>query len=184
VSERHPVFEHFHLDFGFLDPNALEDQSIQRVKNLLPFLDRFDAAEVGRLVDVCQRLGISEWARLHLVDRLSNEDHARYFPSDDQLLEQLDRLAADRHGEWAISFWLEGFDARDDPRERIFNLIDSWLGSDATLRGLRIAGQCLALRGTRDDLPLLDKHMISGPQDEIASLRRSVRFVVRRRSLE
>ena len=179
------ILKHMHHQFGFMDSEREKYLTIQHLDNLLPYLDRLGEHELRRLAEVCRQwLKIPEWSKQHIFDWLSEKYRKEYHPSDDDLLQDLDEFVADTHGVWRVRHWLEEFDERHDPRNRVLSIIDCWLASHPTVECLRIAAECVQVIGTRKDLSILDKYTIEGPPDKVANIKESTRFFVHRRSLD
>jgi hypothetical protein len=157
---------------------------VQRLENLIPYLDRLGESQVWQLVEVCRQIGIPHWSQKNLYSRLSEEHRKRYHPSDDELLQDLSEFAAQENGIWRVERWLEEFDKRHDPKSRALSLVNCWLAFNPTVRGLQIAAVCIQAVGTRKDLSILDQCTIEGSPDEIAKIKESTRFAVYRRSLD
>ncbi len=112
------------------------------------------------------------------------EYQKHYYPSDDELLQELDELTADKYAERRVIPWLEDFGKRHSSKSRALKVVDCWLAFNPTLRGLQIAAVCIEVVGTRKDLSILDQYPIEGSPDEIAKIKESTRFAVYRRSLD
>jgi hypothetical protein len=178
------ILKHIHHQFGFMDSEREKYLTIQHLDNLLPYLDRLGEHELWQLAEVCQRLGIPEWSKQHISDRVSEKYRKQYHPSGDDLLQDLDDFATDSHGVWRVMYWLEEFDKRHDPKSRVLSIVDRWLASRPTAEGLKIAAACVQTIGTRKDLSILDKYAIEGPRDKVANIKESTRFFIHRRSLD
>ncbi len=161
-----------------------EHWTVQRLENLIPYLDRLGESQVWQLAEVCRRIGIPQWSQKNLYSRLSEEHRKRYHPSDDDLLQDLNEFAAQENGIRRVDHWLEEFDKRHDPKSRALSLVDCWLAFNPTVRGLQIAAACIQSMGTRRNLSILDQYIIEGSPDEIARIKESTRFAVYRRSLD
>jgi hypothetical protein len=177
------ILKHIHHQFGFMDSEREKYLTLQHLDNLLLYLDRLGESELWQLAKVCQRLGIPEWSKQHISDWLSEKYRKQYHPSDDDLLQDLDEFVADTHGVWRVRHWLEEFDKRRDPRNRVLSIVDRWLASHPTVECLGIAAECVQVIGTRKDLSILD-NTIEGPRDKVANIKASARFFVHRRSLD
>jgi hypothetical protein len=70
----------------------------------------------------------------------------------------------------------------DFPRREL-SLLDTWLASNRSLRGLMIAAECLKHIGTRNDLNLLNRYSIDGETEAIEKIKADAEFSVRLRSL-
>lgn len=179
-----PLFEHVHFHFGFMESERQKYLTAQHLENLLPYLDRLGEHELWECAEACQRLGIPEWGERHLSHRLSEVHRRRYYPSEDDLLQDLDEFAAQPHGVWRVRHWLEESDKRHKPRNHALSIVDRWLASQPTIRALEIAAECVQAIGTRNDLSMLDKYAVEGSLDKIASIKASAHFSVCRRTLE
>jgi hypothetical protein len=60
----------------------------------------------------------------------------------------------DKHAEQRITYWLEDFEKRHDSQDRALHIVEQWLASNRTEKGLQIAAACLQNRGIREDLSL------------------------------
>ena len=179
-----PIFEHLNSSFGFMEIHRQKLVKIEHLKNLLPYLDRLSKYELWQCAEVCQRLGIPEWSNQHLSKLLDEKNRKRYHPSDDNLLQELDKLVADKNGVWRVKYWLEEFDKRHESQIRIMNIIDRWLSTHSSIDGLKIVAVCLEFIGTRKDLSILDKYKIEGDPEEILKIKTNTKFGLYRRTLE
>jgi hypothetical protein len=183
-----PIFKYFSDHFHLNKANSkkyLDSGKLQKiVQNLLPYLDRLDDFQLWQLAEACKEFKIVQWSQQHLLPRLTDEFRRRCHPSDDDLLQALDKFAADKDGEWRVTHWLEEFDKRYDLQSRILSLVDCWLAFNPTVKGLQIAAACIQAVGTRQDLSILEQCTIEGSPDEIARIKESTRFAVYRRSLD
>jgi len=179
-----PLFRLIGSTFGFLDSEKQKHLTVQHLERLLPYLDCLNGFQVWELAEVCQWMEISEWSRKHLSSRLSEKHQKRYHPSDDDLLQDLDEFATDKHGVLRVTYWLEEFDKRHDPKSRALSIVDCWLAFNPTVKGLQIAAACIQSVGTRRDLSILAQYTIEGSPDEIARIKESTGFAVYRRSLD
>jgi hypothetical protein len=178
------ILKYIHYHFGFAEFGNRKFLTRQHLNSLLPYLDRLGESEVEECAEVCQRLRIPEWSQKHLYSRLSQEKRKHYHPCDDDLLQELDELAAEENDLWRVKNWLEKFDKRHDSKSRVLTLVDCWLAFNPTVKGLRIAAACIQAVGTRKDLSILDQCTIEGSPDEIVRIKESTRFAVYRRSLD
>jgi hypothetical protein len=128
---------------------------------------------------------VADWVRTHLVPRLSAKEQERVRAADRMLLTALDRAFDDTQFEPHLRHVFEG------PRgERIalpanpISLLDQWLSSHRTVRGLAVAGECLRHIGIRRDQELLDRYPIEGDPAAVERVKAGVRFSVCRRTLE
>ena len=186
-------FEHFSIYFGFSDIS--KTHLVQnKIDNLIPYLNRFSDQLVNELALFCQNHGLSDWMTENLKERLNRESKRLYFPTNNDLLEDL-RKAGDI---WRVSSWLQNFDERGDKRERVLEILNEWFTSykdqdnfNRRVPGYEHAANCLRIMGKREDLRILDKYVslqenssnANFEKDMIADIRKDVDFEVKWRSL-
>jgi hypothetical protein len=178
------VFEHIGHHFGSNNSETGKYLAQRHLDALLPYLDQLDDFSLFEIAETAQRLGIPEWSQQHLKGKLDEKWRKRCLPTDEDLRQDLDDFASAADGEWRVRFWLEDADKRHDPKQRILGVVDKWLGSHATIKGLQIAGRCISSIGSRSDLGLLDKYVVDGPEDSLAMIKESTRYFLYRRSLD
>ncbi len=182
-----PVFKMLNCTFGFSITGRQEYLTKQHLERLAPYIDMFDDDVLWHLAELCQRLGIPNWKREEISNRLSEVWRIRYYPHDDDLLLELDNVAASLRPDsgfliWHFTHWIEEFEKRNDSRAQM--IVERWFDQNHTLKGLKIVAAFLIVKGTRRDLALLDNYEIDGPKDEISRIKDDVRFSVCRRSLD
>jgi hypothetical protein len=142
----------------------------------------FLAWETERAVGSDQ--GVAEWIRRHLVRRLPPEDQMRVQVADEMLVKSLDRNFQETRFGPHLGFL---FEDREGQRfvfpERQVRLLDGWLSTHRTVRGLEVAAECLKHIGTRPDLELLDRYPIEGNAGEVDRIKSNARFSLRKRTL-
>ena len=104
-----------------------------------------------------------------------------YFPSDLDLLTDLDEIEKQGERSSPIWFWLERFGERGDPADRPFSVLKQWLVQLPSPTRYGIVAAALAIRGSRKDLQILP----SEPgNSETARLVEDAKYSVMRRSLD
>ena len=181
------VFKHLNWTFGFHITGRQERLTIQHLDRLVPYLDRFEEDELWGLADVCQSLGIPEWKKEYISSKLTEMWRKRFYPSDEDLFRELDEFIAGPHQDsqhliWMLTHWVEKFDKRHDSRAKL--IMEKWLESNPTVRGLSVIAAFLKVRGTRKDLAILDKYEIEGSNEEISKIKSDAKFAIYRRSLD
>jgi hypothetical protein len=182
-----PIFKMLTWTFGFIESGRQEYLTKQHLDRLAPYIDKYDENILWDLAEICQRLGIPEWKKEDISRRLEEKSRIRFYPTDEDLIRELDEIEASPHLDsghliWHFTHWIEEFDRRHDYRAQI--IVERWLGLNCTLRGLQVVAAFLKVKGTRRDLVLLDKYEIAGPKDEISRIKDDVRFTIYRRSLD
>lgn len=182
-----PIFKMLDWTFGFFVTGRHEYLTKQHLERLSPYIDKFDDHLLWHLAELCQRLGIPEWKRDEISNKLSEECRIRFYPNDDDLLRELDNLAASSKSDlglliWYFTDWIEEFEKRHDSRAQM--IMERWFDQNHTLKDLMIIAAFLIVKGTRRDLALLDKYEIAGFKDEISRVKDNVCFSEYRRSLD
>ena len=182
-SERKPM-QDISYSFGFMNGEMGNKLTKRHLDNLLPYIDQIDPDELWQVAEVCQRLGIPEWSKQYLSGKLDVRWRKQYLPTDEDLLQELDELALDEHGEIRIANWVEDAQKRHDLNQRILSIVDRWLGMMPSKRRFQLAAKCVSAIGDRDDLKLLDKYIIEDEEASITKIKQSTRFAVSRRTLD
>ncbi|MFZ4730078.1 MAG: hypothetical protein ACOYMQ_15650, partial [Pseudanabaena sp.] len=175
------VFKHIALFFTF---GSERPQSLDHVKRLLPYYDYLNETELRILETICQRYKAFEWGRQHLKNRHSKNTLEEYYPSDNQLLQELDDLSNHEHGVLKVLWWTERLEERYTTHQEALTLLESWLASNPTMQNYRIVCECLKLIGSRQNLSLLEKYEIVGSPTEVSQIKMDTQFTVYRRTLE
>jgi hypothetical protein len=193
-------FEHIGSFYGF-STIGLRDRLEQRhVDVLLPYLRRLNDSALHDLAEFCERHGKREWGFMHLkpefdqrraqlskvaVDKRKVIDRQGryYFPSDADLLQELDGIEQRNQSHGLIYHWCERFDQRQDPHAHWRQILDQWLSQKPNLGRFHVVADAILDHGTRSDLELLDKE-IEGDATEIGRLRLNGIFGVKRRTLQ
>lgn len=194
-------FKHVGLFFGLSTVGLRDRLDLQHLMVFLPFVNRLDDLALSHMVDFCEQRGYLEWSVIHLkpefdrrraqlpkvmkekqelIERLGR----RHFPSDTDLLEELDWIEErGEHFQGHLYYWCEEFRRRQDDHTRWRGMLDEWLSRQPTVARFRVLTNAILEHGTREDTDLLSKHAISGDSDEVDRLRASARFGVMQRSL-
>lgn len=180
-----PIFHYVNYIFGFLDSEKQKCLNVQKLDNLLPYLNHINKITIEHIATACKQMQIPEWGHKNLSNYISEQERKLYYPSDDDLLEELNEIALHQNSEWRVISWLKQFDdIRYTPdQHHLLSVVDCWLAFNSTVKGLKIAAAYIQAIGTRKDLSILDQYTIEGSPDEIAKIKESARFAVYRRSL-
>jgi len=179
------IFSHIIMKFRMKYLTNQRHFTRQRAKNLLQYINRFEDSEISDFAETLEIIGIPEWNRKYLAKYLNEEDRRRYIPSDEDLVQEVKKYANYEDGLWYVqNIWLEEFDKRHDTKDRLFNVLNKLIESETSVKNLEIISECIKLKGTRQDLLLLDKHKIEGSFDEVFTIKKDTQYHVYRRTLE
>jgi hypothetical protein len=129
-----------------------------RLDAILPYLDFLGEHDVHSLWSACNVDGFQEWRRKHLDARLSETWRPRCAVNDEDLFEELDRIAASAHRR-AHHFWIERFEERGDPPGRPIQVVRKWLDARRTIEAFEVAASCVVEGGSREDLSVLKGYL-------------------------
>jgi hypothetical protein len=182
-ADKHAV-RYIQLDLGWhytdseIPPRIVAD----RIANLLPYVSRLDENDVFDMAHRCEALGLSDILR-GLGTYLPDKTRKHLVPTDDDLAEELDHLAALEHGAWHVQFMVESSVKRGEDPARLAQAVAGWLRHRIDLQALAIAAEYLALAGGREGISLLD--LWGGDANEVAfrRARSDTLLRIRRRTL-
>lgn len=178
------IFSHTIMTFRMKYLTTQRYFTQQRAKNLLQYVNLFEDSEISDFAEALEIIGIPEWNRKYLAKYLNEEDRRRYIPSDEDLVQEVKKYANYEDGLWYVqNIWLEEFDKRHD-NNRLFNVLNKLIESEPSVKNLKIISECIKLKGTRQDLLLLDKYKIGGSFDEVLTIKKDTQYHVYRRTLE
>jgi hypothetical protein len=199
--ENENAFVHISSFFGFYTTGLMDRLEQRHLDVLLPFMVQLGDSDLSSMAEYCRRHGRRDWAIRHLkpeFDRrrnaLAQEDDRsdvhverlgrHHFPSDDDLLEELDRIEQkSKHFGWDGNRWSEQFDERGDDHSRWRQLLEVWLSKEVSVSRLRVVAAAILGHGTRADLAIISNHIVIGAENEIEELRSNTVFGVMRRSI-
>jgi hypothetical protein len=168
-------------------PNEGNPITLRHLRNLEPYLDRMNRDEILFLaweteMSIGSNPDVAEWIRTNLVPRLPLEDQSRVEAADQYFLAHLDRAFAETGFDPHLGFIFQGRRGQTSPERRL-RLLDVWLSHHRTVRGLKVAGECLKYIGTRRELELLNRYQIEGDAAEVERIKGDASFRLRKRSL-
>jgi len=158
--------------------------TVKKLNNLLPYLSFFKSSEISHLAGGCDRNGLQSWARNHLYELLSDKDKKFYFPTDNDLVAELLKESKEKHVlDYVEVSWIDRFDKRNDPKSRIFRIIEMLLEQEPTLDTLRIASLCIKVKGSRSDIDILKNYTYFGDEEEVSKIIRDTEYFLCRKTL-
>ena len=194
-------FEHIDGFFGFFVAGLSDRLELRHLEVLLPYLGRLSDITLSSMAEFCERHSHRDWGRVHLkpefdqrraqlpqvtkenktyIDRLARH----HFPSDADLLHELDWIEQQGdHYYGHLYHWSEEFERRQDDHARWQRILNEWFSRNPTAERFSLFADAILEHGTRSDIDLLYKHVISGDPNEIERLRKNARFGIMRRSL-
>lgn len=187
IKECPPDIDLFHFITHTFEANIMGYKitlTENRINNLLPYLSLFKNGEISDLVSRCERNGLQLWARNHLYELLSDKDKKIYFPTDDGLVAELKTESKKEHVlDYIEVVWIKRFEERNDPKSRIFKIIEMLLEFEPTLNNLLIAALCVKVKGNRADINLLKNYIYLGDEEKVSKVLIDTEYVLCRKTL-
>ncbi|MDH3601306.1 MAG: hypothetical protein OEU26_16945, partial [Candidatus Tectomicrobia bacterium] len=156
--------------------------SLRTLEALLPFIDLVDDGNVLDLWNLCNERSWYDWRRKNVDFRLSEKWRKTAGVDETLLFEELDEFVNGSRSIGFIEHWIEHFEKRGDPHNRLMTGTKHWLEQRRTIAALKVAAQILTVAGRRDDLTVLNSVEIE-PQDEAKAVRNDTEFAVFHRTL-
>lgn len=155
----------------------------ERLTALEPHLARLREHDLELLWEACGSTVTAQWwRRVHLEKHLADHQRRALGIGDEHLLKEL-ALRAEAGGAGSMQLWLHGFDRRGDPPRRPLEIVRAYLADTGSMSAFEAAARCVAARGKRSDLGILD--LLQAPVGHEADLiRADTRFAVFMRTLD
>ncbi|MCY1219405.1 hypothetical protein D9M72_313790 [compost metagenome] len=156
--------------------------TLSRARTLESQLDLLSEDCIQTLWHVANIEGHFEWRRSHLDSRLKGNWYGTEFLQEHGVETTLTELeTAEPKRAWR-SHWLERYVETGGKLETAFALVARWLVKRGTMDALELAAECVADKGARADLRILEAHgSPDGPEAD--AIRQDARFAVYRRTL-
>ncbi|MCO8266391.1 hypothetical protein NKF06_07290 [Haloferax sp. AB510] len=169
--------------FGFRTTGRSELITADQLRALSPYLEYIDDLGTVRVVEKAIALGMADWARDIVKPHLGEQYRGRYFPSDEELMEQLtDRVdPSDENSHLHVRYWLERFDERQDSMAHAFDILEQWLERNRSIFRYQVVATALKERGSRSDIDILEP--IPSTDDQYQRVYDDAAFGVRLRTL-
>jgi len=192
------LFRYIDMFFGFMTKGLHNRLTQSHLEHLLPFVRLLSGSTLRDILEFCVRNGLRSWAEQNLQDecvrrsKLPTEDRKEtdgnglrrhYFPTDEDLLIELDRLEKDKIAPFRIYYWMLELEHRLALTNRSWPVLERWLEHTCTERRFNMVAEAIANRGNRRELQLLNKFQVEGDPDRIRSIMESTIFTVKRRTL-
>jgi hypothetical protein len=163
--------------------------TLQHLENLEPYLDRLTEDQVLQLAwnferEIADNSKMANWVRRILIPRLPVDERSRVRASDECLMSHLDRQLQNVTFGPNLRYLFEDPDGnvRAQP-DHVMRIVESWLSTNRSVRGLAIVAECLKCIGSRNNLTLLDRFLVSGDQSQIDLIKADTKFAVLNRTL-
>lgn len=195
------VFRFIDSFFGFRTEGLSDRLGQSHLESLRPYLNHLAALAIDEMITHCHAYGYWDWALVHLrtecmrrIDANSEGDEQqrivsvtrRWFPTDQDLLAEFDRLENAELSRLAGSVWvwLERLSGRDIRPDRLFTLLEQWVNASPTVARFRVAAAILRNRGQRTALKILRSKHDKTLASTVDLIVLNAEYKVKRRSLD
>lgn len=195
------IFQYISFFFGFTTSELSDRLTIEQLESLQPWIECLDGICIAQMCQFCRTHGYWDWAlrflrqeffrRCEEARQQGKEDRPfisgslkEYFPTDQDLLSDLDQLERNPPSNSDLWFWSERFITRGDPPERMFQILEDWVKNAPSIHRYRIASSLVRDRGSRSHLRMLQSCTDLYENAEGQALFADAQYAVSRRSLD
>jgi len=183
IQGRENIFEFIASLFGCQVYGKSEYLTLDKIKNITPYLNDIRPNEIGYFGQHCQKLGAVEWSKEYLYKRMDPLYKKILHPTDDQLYSEIIEILRRDRIDGYVYRWVEEFDERKDPKERMIGLLVKLLDNVQTYKAVKFVSLSLIINGSRNDINILERTFPHEISLKVDKLREAVKFRVYRRTL-
>ncbi|MFX1284521.1 MAG: hypothetical protein ACFFB5_12750 [Promethearchaeota archaeon] len=183
LKDRDSIFKYISSLFGCNTLGKREYLTLEKMKNLIPYLNHIPPNELGYFGQHCQKIGEVEWSKMYLYERMDPLYKKTLHPTNDQLYSEIESILKLDDIFGRTYFWVERFDERKDTKERLLGLLSQLLDKSPSYKSAEFVSICLKLKGERRDLNILDHEFPEEISYKIKRLKEATRFRIYRRTL-
>ncbi len=148
-------FKYLDFTYGFTIYSQGKHLTLHHLTHLEPYAERLRRDEQLTCAEYCYRQGgeFINWCTKHLSQEVNDVYRSRYYPTDDDILRQLDINSG--HLRNHTLYLLEQFSKKKDHTQFI-DILRRWLQNKPTCQKVEAFAACIELIGTRADVSILD----------------------------
>ncbi|MBI2513259.1 MAG: ATP-binding protein [Opitutae bacterium] len=190
------LFEHCGTLFGFRTTGLTERVDLPLLRRLAPYARHLDDMNLDDFIHTALRLGETEWVQREFREECERREKVRTeddekkwrnvrrerFPSDDELIAELDEMAGKKDRAYELPFWFERVEDRVGSRERGWNVCGKWFARGRTAAKWTFVAEGVARLGNRSHLEAFRRWKPEGMTPELSLIEAGVTFDVMRRS--
>lgn len=181
IKENPNALEHVGAHFGFHTTGLQEKIKERHIHCLMPYLDRLSQIEILDLIRQCEKFNLNKLAENKLIPLLS-EEYRHNYPSDELILEELNKLLKDTSWvgrKYRCEEDISNRKSKDSP----FSILQTWLETNCSIEAFKIASEIISNKGKRSDIAYL--HDAKERLKPLSiSIYNEVKFSIMARSLE
>ncbi len=188
------LFQHVNSFFGYMTVGLEHRLSLRHLENLLPFIELLPDSALRDMLRFCSTNDLRDWSELHLkpecrrrttVSPASQAESflREHFPTDSDLIVELEKLESRPRPEWGIYYWLERFKERIGSIARGWTALISWYTKSPTEERFKILAHVVQWHGTRKELAALANLQVTHSSDATLLQLKNAEFSVKRRAL-
>jgi hypothetical protein len=178
------IFQHIDHTFGINRTERRDLLTKEKLNSLIPYLALLNDMRVKDLAGACVENGWLDWLDSHLLPFLDSSDRKQVFPNDSDLLEEIQKMALEKHPTRAHAMVRWG-GRRGITNERIIAVLRIFSINAHAIKDLELICFFLAEIGTRQDLNIIDNVSVTEATDVVraAQLKEGTQYLVRRGNL-
>jgi hypothetical protein len=156
TDEAGGLLTHVGMNFGFNTYGRSELISREHLISLEPYLEAISDLDLVHIAEKADELGMSDWGTEHIQPLLSKDYRQNHYPTDEDILRELNNLADGEDVRREIQGWMLRFENRASSKSRVFHILEEWLEQDPTVEKYQMVAEVIKKWGTRDELPILE----------------------------
>ena len=176
------LLNHVRMNFGFNTYGRSELISKQHLVSLEPYLEDISDMDLIHIAEKANELGMEDWGTDHIQPLLSTDYRQNHYPTDEDILRELDDLREKEDVVREINGWMIRFKNRAESKSRAFRILEDWIQEDPTIDGYRMVAEVIKSWGTRDELSILENTDLK--DDHIEQYYRDAKFAIQVRTLK
>ncbi len=177
-------FKYAYFNYGYFSNINNPELTLERLKSLRPYFQLMDDHGLSELAEQCQRLNYLDWVK-EIYPFLSAESQRKFLPTDEDIITELTEIAG-RKRPAEIDQFIKDLNQRAVDYRRFAGCISKFVTSDTTLEGTGVICKCLEIMGTREDIPIIEKHMVNNPdhKEKAGKLKANTIFKILRNNIQ
>jgi hypothetical protein len=190
------LFEHCGSKFGFRTSGLQERIDFGLLQRIAPYAAFLSDMDLDGLIHCAIRLGEREWAEREFQIECERRERGRKdegtekwrnirlerFPTNTELLAELDAMGAKSDNSFALQFWLRRLEERVGNRDRGWEVCEQWFAQSRTVAKWTFVADAVARLGNRDQLAAFRRWRPDVSNSELQHIEAGVDFEVRKRS--
>ena len=191
TTDKKNLFKYISNVFSTLDSSRVKNLSIEKLNNLLPYLDYISTDDFHHLVSECLTNNLFDWAKSNLKEYLKSRESSEGslfkptpFLTDEEILTNyFDSCRCKCNKYCHLNFWIDKLERRGYTKEDFKALLLNELSKLIDIERFQDICEYLKESGSREDIPIIKKFTLTGFEQRIAEILEDVIYSIEKRSL-